>query len=123
MAEPKERRWAWVVPWGGAGLAGSFSESLPDALGSPFRAVGLFFAFGLLLGWAWDRLYARPLVDRLAGFAICACAVMALIFVISIMDPKGLSADGTALGSGVAWGGVLTALVLVEYRRTSPPAL
>ncbi len=123
MARAKVRRWAWLVPWVGASLAGTASEPVRNALGNPFRAIGVFFLFGLLLGWAWTRFYARPLVERIGGFALWACVIVALAFVVSLVDPGSLYADRTTFGSGVTWCGILVALVLVEDRQSRSRAL
>jgi len=92
-----------------------------DALVHPARAAGVFFLFGLLLGWAWARLYPRSLVDRLIGFAVWSRVIVVFSFVVSLAAPDDVGVSGVTLGPGLGWAGVLDALVLVEHKRVSSP--
>ena len=78
----------------------------------------LLFAFGLLLGWAWSRLFPRPMIDRVSGFAVWACVAVALAFVLTFAPGEEVTIDDNVVGS-VAWAGIFTALVLVEQKRVN----
>lgn len=73
------------------------------------------FVLGLLLGWAWFRLYPRPLGERLG----LAAALGLLIGVVVLLFGRAATEHLSTAGLREVWGaaGVLTALVLTERKR------
>jgi hypothetical protein len=107
----KRESWVWLVPWLGGGAAGWFEVPLVDLVGDA-RAFGIYAFVGVVLGWAWYRLYPRQLAARLLGLVMLGL-VLALFVVV------GGDADGNALSPNDAIGlGVLAGLVLTETRRS-----
>jgi peptidoglycan/LPS O-acetylase OafA/YrhL len=107
----RERRWAWVVISAVIGLAASVDEQLAGLVGDT-RAAGCFLYLGVLLGWAWYRLYPRELSARLAGTA----AVLFVVGVLLVIG-GGTVDEGRLSPSDVTPVGVLVGLVLTERWR------
>lgn len=118
----KARSWAFVLPWCGCALAGGVSPSVTDALGDPGLAAGPFFVLGLFLGWAWTRLYPRPLVERLFVAATWICFIVALLFLLSLAPgSETTTRSPDDLAGAFTLAGIFVALVFVERKRVDSP--
>lgn len=103
------RWWAWLAIYAVASALAGFSDWLVDAVGEG-HAAGIYGLIGIALGWAWFRLYPRPLVERLRLISILIIAASLLVACVG-----GELADADA--SVMIPLGVLAGLVLSETRR------
>lgn len=107
-------KWAWLVPWVGAGVVGIVEKQLVDYIGDA-RAAAAYFYVGVALGWAWYQLYPRPLASRLAGLAALAAVVALLLF-----GGGELSGDAVSVND-LTGPGILVGLVLTERWKAEVP--
>jgi hypothetical protein len=72
---------AWLIIGAATSILGAFESPVVDAIGVPAAVLG-YLLVGIGLGWLWNRLYPRPLIER-AQFTIAlsiAVGTLALIF-------------------------------------------
>lgn len=92
---------AWLLPVAAVLVALTLSRSLTDAGTPTERVMVTCFYLGVAGGWTWQLRNPRDVVDRLAGWAFGAVAVMALLLVPGEpleVDAAALAVPGIAVG-------------------------
>jgi hypothetical protein len=103
------RKRAWLLPWLGYLVLGTYWDELVDAVGHT-QGIGVLVLSGAVLGVLWAALQSRPVAER-------ARPMTALVLVSAVLVATGwVDAANDAASSATAISlGIFVGLVLVTW--------